>query len=338
MLMQNLKIDEDLQEMLDSFLAEYKESGGGKEGELDSSLWGQLEELGLLRLTGSEDKGGSGATWAEAQALITALTKNAARTPYAEHDLLAGWLADELGLEQGSVMTAAELKDGEAKRVPWARSADRIVLVWQEGVEFYAQSFAAADLEITAGANNIGEQRDLVKVTAALNGVAVSEAVVKQFRLKQAMIRAIQISAALERALEVTMDHVTSRNQFGRALSKFQAVQNLVADIAGESALAEAAKDAALLEAINSDWSGENLEFLVAVARSSIGHSASVVVRNAHQAHGAIGTTKEHELHHSTRAALAWRGEYGSVAYWDQQVQDRAFAAGSDGLWGLIAN
>ncbi|HUH52451.1 MAG TPA: acyl-CoA dehydrogenase family protein [Microbacteriaceae bacterium] len=337
--MKNLQIDTDLQEMFDSFLAEYSERGAGESGTLDKELWSQLEELGLLRLTGSEDKAGSGATWAEAQALITSLAKHGVRAPYAEHDLLAGWLVDELGLESGSVMTVGEIEGSEARRVPWASAADRIILIWRSGEEYLAQSFAPAELEIVNGSNNIGEPRDTVRVNdSAINGVSVAEEIVKQLRLKQAMVRAIQVSAALERALEVTIDHVTARNQFGRPLAKFQAVQHLVSDIAGESALAQAAKDTALLEAINSDWSGENLEFLVAVARSNVGHSASVVVRNAHQAHGAIGTTIEHELHKSTRAALAWRGEYGSVASWDALVMDRSRAAGSDGLWNLIAS
>ena len=62
----------------------------------------------------------------------------------------------------------------------------------------------------------------------------------------------------------------------------------------------------------------------MAVARSCAGHAASVVVRNAHQVHGAIGTTREHRLHEFTRAALAWRSEFGSVQYWDDQVTDAA--------------
>jgi acyl-CoA dehydrogenase len=78
------------------------------------------------------------------------------------------------------------------------------------------------------------------------------------------------------------------------------------------------------------------LEFLVAVARSCAGHAASVVVRNAHQVHGAIGTTREHRLHEFTRAALAWRSEFGSVRYWDERVTDAAMHASAGALWDLI--
>ena len=61
-----------------------------------------------------------------------------------------------------------------------------------------------------------------------------------------------------------------------------------------------------------------------------------MVVRNAHQVHGAIGTTREHRLHEFTRAALAWRREFGSVRYWDERVTDAALYASAGGLWGLI--
>ena len=76
--------------------------------------------------------------------------------------------------------------------------------------------------------------------------------------------------------------------------------------------------------------------FRLAVARSCAGHATTVVVRNAHQVHGAIGTTSEHRLHEFTRAALAWRSEYGSVRYWDEVLTGMAVQAGANGLWGLI--
>ena len=129
-----------------------------------------------------------------------------------------------------------------------------------------------------------------------------------------------------------------SRTQFGRPLSKFQAVQNLVSDIAAEASLARAATEAALTHAVTGGWSSPKLEYLVAAARSCAGHGAAVVVRNAHQVHGAIGTTGEHRLHAFTRAAVAWRSEFGSMRYWDEVVVDSAMYASAGGLWSLIAD
>ena len=60
--------------------------------------------------------------------------------------------------------------------------------------------------------------------------------------------------------------------------------------------------------------------FAVGVAKSCVGHAASVVVRGAHQALGAIGTTLEHELHTLTKPILARRSEYGSLQDWDETL------------------
>jgi acyl-CoA dehydrogenase len=166
--------------------------------------------------------------------------------------------------------------------------------------------------------------------------VPVGLALITQLRLKSGLVRAIQVCAALDRIVQLCVEHVTSRVQFGRPLSKFQAVQNLVSDVAAEAALARAATEAALAAGVSSAWSTPNLEFLVAVARSCAGHATSVAVRNAHQVHGAIGTTREHRLHEFTRAALAWRSEFGSMRYWDDVVADSAMHASAGGLWDLI--
>jgi acyl-CoA dehydrogenase len=164
----------------------------------------------------------------------------------------------------------------------------------------------------------------------------VTADLVDELRRKSALVRAIQVCAALDRIVALSIEHSSSRIQFGRPLSKFQTVQNLISDIAAEAALARAATEAALSVAVTRGWSAPNIDVLVAVARSCAGHAASVVVRNAHQVHGAMGTTREHHLHEYTRAALAWRGEFGSVAHWDDVVTDAALRAGAAGLWSLV--
>jgi acyl-CoA dehydrogenase len=228
-------------------------------------------------------------------------------------------------------------KQGTATDVPWAASADRIVVVWRAEGGHRVADVAAEQLTITLGGNLIGEPRDTVAAEpATLHGVPVTAALLNQLQLKAALVRSIQVSAALDRILQLCVDHAAARVQFGRPLSKFQAVQNLISDIAAEAALARAATEAALHAAVIGDWSTPDLTFLVAVARSCTGHASSVVVRNAHQVHGAIGTTREHALHEFTRAALAWRSEFGSVRYWDELVTDAALHASTGGLWSLI--
>ncbi|WP_046301760.1 acyl-CoA dehydrogenase family protein [Mycobacterium sp. UM_Kg27] len=335
-------IDLDLVKMIDAVLAEHRETHPhGAPITRDAGLWSSLDQLGLVRLSGSEQSGGSGAGWYEAAELITAAVRHGVRAPLAEHDVLACWLLEAVGDPVDAAARTVCILDGSgtATLVPWASTADRIVVVWPDGPGYQMADVDAAVLRITPGVNLIGEPRDTVTAdVAALSGSAVSAELVAQLRLKSALVRAIQVCAALDSILELSVEFATARIQFGRPLSKFQAIQHLIADIAAESALARAATEAALAAAVGSDWSAPGLGFLVAVARSCAGHASSVAVRNGHQIFGAIGTTVEHRLHEYTRAALAWRSEFGSVRHWDEEVTRDAVAAGSAGLWSLIAD
>ncbi|ADU01140.1 acyl-CoA dehydrogenase family protein [Mycolicibacterium gilvum] len=333
-------VDPDLVEMLDAVFADHREQLGAQRpaATWDAGLWDRLGELGLTWLTGSEESGGSGAGWREGAELLRAAVQNGVQVPLAEHDLLACWLLESAGLPVDDARrTVCVLDDGVAHGVPWASEADRIVVVWRTDGTAQVADVAAGDLAITAGANLAGEPRDTVAADpAALAGTPVPNASVDQLFLRGALVRGLQVCAALDRIVALSIAHTTDRTQFGRPLAKFQSVQNLVSDSAAEAALARAATEAALTEAVRTGWSGTNLEFLVAVARSCTGHATSVVVRNAHQAHGAIGTTREHRLHEFTQPALAWRSEFGSVHYWDELLTTAALAAGRDGLWPLI--
>lgn len=329
--------DAELVEMMSAVFAAHREQHPPGEG--IAELWGRLAELGLARLTGSEESGGSGAGWPEAVELLRAAAWHGVRIPLAEHDLLACWLLETAGLAVDDQRRTACLldDDGVARGVPWAADSERVVLLWRDATGHRVADVDTASLAVTAGHNNAGEPRDDVRADlAALSGTPVPHDVVARFAHRAALIRAVQVCAALDRILESSVAHTRERTQFGRPLAKFQAVQNLVADIAAESALARAATDGALAEALRSDWSSPHLDFLVAVARSCVGHATSVVVRNAHQVHGAIGTTLEHRLHEFTMPALSWRSEYGSVAHWDDTLTEYATRVGSDGLWALV--
>ena len=339
-------VDPALVDMMDAVFAEYRAAHPpAVAAQHDPELWRRLDELGLVRLTGAEQSGGSGASWFEAAELLSAAARHGVRIPLAEHDLLACWLLDANGMPVDDAVRTVCLLDhhGVATAVPWAAAADRIVLVWQADNTYHAADVDAGKLEITKGANMIGEPRDRVVVDinalASLAGVPLSAALESQLGLRSALVRSVQVCATLDRILQLSTEHVTSRIQFGRPLSRFQAVQHQISDIAAEAALARAATEAALAAAVAGQWSAPNLDFLVAVARSCAGHAASVAVRNAHQVHGAIGTTREHRLHEFTRAALAWRSEFGSIRYWDEQVTSAAVRVGrvgETGLWSLI--
>ena len=58
--------------------------------------------------------------------------------------------------------------------------------------------------------------------------------------------------------------------------------------------------------------------FGFAAAKARASQAAGTVARLAHQVHGAIGYTAEHDLHVWTKRLWAWRDECGNEAYWWQ--------------------
>lgn len=194
-------VDPDLVTMIDAVFANYRESHPPT-GSIarDAELWLSLDQLGLLRLSGSERSGGSGADWYESAALITAAVRHGVRIPLAEHDMLACWLLEAVGapIDQAARTVCVLDTAGNATAVPWASTAERIVVVWPDGQRYLMTDADCTDLRIVPGTNLIGEPRDSVSADiGSLTGTAVSAELVEQLRLKSALVRSIQVCAAL---------------------------------------------------------------------------------------------------------------------------------------------
>lgn len=134
-----------------------------------------------------------------------------------------------------------------------------------------------------------------------------------------------EIAGLCEAVLAMTLDWTQTRQQFGKALSKNQAVQHSLAIMAAETAAAGTAVGVAAL-ALDS---GHALHIAAAKARAS--EAAGQVAALAHQLHGAIGVTSDHRLHLFTRALWQWRDANGSEHQHHAMLGQAALKAGS--LW-----
>lgn len=332
----DLTVDTDLQAMLTNVVADY--SGPDVRPDPDA-VWSTLCEVGVARLTAPEDGGGSGAGWAEAAALLRTTSAAGVSVQYAETDLLAGPLRRAAGIEDSADTTATVAlldSDGAAHGVPWAGATTTVVCVRRTGDSYELADVPTEKLTI-AGVEGISAvPTGSVTVADHIAWTPVDRAAIELHVLRGALVRALQCVGAMEGMLNYAIEHTTTRNQFGRALAKFQSVQNLVVDIAAESVLARAAVDTALADALTHGLDGELSQFRVAVARSVVSQALAVAVRNVHQVHGAIGTTHEHTLHRVTLPALQWRGEFGSAAFWEAFLTRAAVDGGIDGAWPMV--
>jgi acyl-CoA dehydrogenase len=189
--------------------------------------------------------------------------------------------------------------------------------------------------KITRGANLAREPRDDVY----LDGVEVAAApapagAAEEYGLRAALGRSLLIAGAAQGAVAMGVRYATERIQFGRPLSKLQAVQQQLALAGGEAAAALAAAQAAALEVERHGCAAAWVPVAAAKARS--GEAAGQVARIVHQVHGAIGFTLEHDLRRLTTRLWAWREEAGSEAAWNGRLGTHALGIGPDGLWPLL--
>lgn len=309
----------------------------------DPKLWGTLTDSGLSLLTTPESSGGSGATLEDLAVVLESAGYHAAPAPLAETDLLASWLLQRCGRQVPPVPMAAAVTDasdpGELAattfdRVPWGADAEVLVVA---GPGFVAA--VDADRFSAAPSTDIaGQPLATITVTGPVDAVrseAIPAEVATEFRMRGAWARALQTTGALTRALELSIGHAQQREQFGRPIAKFQAVQALIANAANALAVAKTAAYFATNIASIHGFDSPEGRFAVAVAKIESARAATTVARNAHQVHGAIGFTLDHRLRHFTTRALAWRSEFGAPRTWQQELGELALSSATP-VWDLV--
>ena len=172
---------------------------------------------------------------------------------------------------------------------------------------------APADLVIARGHNLGGGPRDTVAVDLPDAAFVTVDAAAELDR-RGAWARCVQGLGALDAAVEYSVAHTREREQFGRPLSAFQAVQHTLASMAGEVERARAAAELAVAAAAEYGFGSTQTDYAVTVAKVVLGRAVPTVVTAAHQLHGAIGVTIEHRLWLATMRARGWVDEFGDTA------------------------
>ena len=301
---------------------------GADRGEWQAPLWAALEEAGLPLALLPEAQGGVGLAPTEALGLARLAARHAAPVPLGETMIAAALWGEPL--EGPATLAAPSLPDarGEAPRTPFARNCPKAL------VHFGGARVALVETagRISAqGANLANEPRDTLVLDGAGEVREVTWLDADGLAPVGALLRALQMAGAMEGALQMALTHAMEREQFGRPLSKFQAIQQMLADAAGHVAAASAIADNAA-EA----WGTPELPLAAALAKSRAGEAAGRVAEIVHQVHAAMGFTQEHPLHFLTRRLWSWREEFGSEIHWEERVGRQVCAGGGEALWPLL--
>lgn len=303
---------------------------------VDTDLWRTLvQEVGLAGLPVSEEAGGAGASWREVGVVLEELGKAAAPVPYLgsavtgtallmalqSSDLLATTATGETAVslavpvdvcpwaptstEALTTVTADERGrlTGTIPSVSDALGAD--VLLVPVGDTLYAVEAGHAlivpviSLDMTRQLADITFDSAGAEVVA--KGASVGTAIASALTISAAMLASEQLGLA-EKCLDMTVEYLKERRQFGRVLGSYQALKHRLADLWVEVTQARAVARYAAGCAANDS---PDLPVASALAHSLCSTVALNAAQECIQLHGGIGFTWEHPAHLYLKRAKA---------------------------------
>ena len=160
--------------------------------------------------------------------------------------------------------------------------------------------------------SGIAIAREAVLGTPAEAGAGIERA------LQRAQIAlAAEALGGAEHVLEMTVEYVKQREQFGRPIGSFQAIKHRLADMMVQ---VEAARSASWYAACAADELGAELAEAAAIAKSYCCDAFFDCAAHAIQLHGGIGFTWEHDAHLYFKRARATATLLGSPAWQREQL------------------
>jgi len=140
--------------------------------------------------------------------------------------------------------------------------------------------------------------------------------VVQKMIERAAVAKCCDLVGVLQSVLEMTLDYARDRKQFDRPIGSFQVIQHYCSDIATDV-------DGTRFIVGQATWMlSEGLPCTkeIAIARAWAGDAYERVVTLAHQIHGAIGCTIDHDLQFYTRRGKAAVLSYGDGDFYREIV------------------
>ena len=132
---------------------------------------------------------------------------------------------------------------------------------------------------------------------------------------------AAETLGAMETATDLTRGYLQTRQQFGRPIGSFQALQHRMADLWIEL---EQARSATINAAGHLADEPRIRDLHIAAARNLIGRAGRLVAEDAIQLHGGIAMTQEYELAHIAKRIVMADHRFGDTDYHLEQFIARS--------------
>ena len=301
------------------------------EAGFDRTTWREICAMGWPGLRVPEAAGGVGLSMREYAALAEMLGEGLVPEPVipvamaahvlrgtALEALLAGerivipaWQETANTLGVGTATTVGARVNGQKRFVPLACGADAFLVAGSGG--FALVEAAAPGVRIERHPTQDGghvatvtfESAPAERLPGSLDASfddAIGEAT---------LATAATLLGMMERAFALTLDYLRTREQFGRKIGGFQALQHRAADLAMQIALTRASVEAA---AATLDAGSPQARAAISRAKARASEAGMLVTRQAIQLHGGIGYTDEYDVGLYLRRAMVLANSFGGAA------------------------
>ncbi len=256
-------------------------------GAYDPGLWRELIELGWPGIAVSEEHGGQGLGAVELAVLLEELGYACAATPFLSTATAA------------AVIQATGSSEQQAKWLPGLASGELTAGIGT--AELAADAVGAAVAVLIDGSDAVlieapqAEQLTSIDSTrrfATLRGDGEPLGAGAVPRIHGAV--AAEVVGICQRALDMTLEYVKDRKQFGVPVGSFQAVSHRCAQML---LYTESARSTAYYAAWAADADPERLAEAAALAGAAAADGGRETTGSAIQAHGGIGFTWEADVH-----------------------------------------
>jgi len=334
--------------------ATVKEIEESEEG-YSAELWKEMAGLGWMGLAFPEKYGGSDMSFLDLAMLLEEMGRACLPGPYFSTVVLSGFTILDIGTDEQKAEYLPKISSGEAiftlaltepsasyeesgietkaaaegdgyaisgtkLFVPDANVADYMLVAAKTGkgitlfiVDAKSPGISTNVLKSIANDKLCEVVFDKVKVAKdnVLGELNQGWKEIERIIQRAAVGKCCEMTGCIQQALDMTVEYAKDRKQYGRPIGSFQVIQHYCADMVTDV-------DGTRLSTYQAAWMlSEGLPCTqeVAIAKAWAGEACQRVMALAHQIHGAIGVTIDHDLQYYTRRSKAAEVSFGDAGY-----------------------
>jgi alkylation response protein AidB-like acyl-CoA dehydrogenase len=307
----------------------------------DPAIVTRMGEMGWLSMRVAEEAGGAGMGVAELAALAGALGRGLVPEPLVPIAAIALPLLAEGGratefaggnrialpalaeranrFDPSDIATVAEVNrlTGQKRFIAGGMGADAFIVSARAGgkvgvwlVEAAAEGVTRRAEETVDGASFATLELDKAEAIPLIEDARIPLARALD---EAAVTTAAELLGLADQAFAITLDYLRTREQFGRKIGSFQALQHRAADLAIQLALTRASVEAAVA-ALDAGAQGSRRAAAASQAKARASDAALMVTRACIQLHGGIGYTDEADIGLYLKRAMVLAASFGNAA------------------------